>query len=219
MKRVLVLVEGQTEERFVKDVLNEALCPRGVGLVPKIVTTKRVKRGPDFKGGLSDYQKVENDLKRLLNDTGAAAITTFFDYYGLPDDFPGMDTRPPTAAPAAKARHVERAWEERISHPRFHAYLMVHEFEALLFTRPAELCQALYAPSALKNLQGVRNSFATPEEINDDPLTAPSKRIRDHLPGYQKTVHGPLVARRTGIERLRQECPHFGEWLGWLENL
>jgi hypothetical protein len=219
MKRVLILVEGQTEERFVKDMLSETLWPRGVTLVPKIVTTKRVKKGPDFKGGLSDYQKVENDLRRLLGDSGAAAITTFLDYYGLPHDFPGMGTRPSAAAPVVRARHVEAAWEARMDHQRFRAYLMVHEFESLLFANPEEVCRALYAPEAVADLQAVRASFPSPEEINDNPLTAPSKRLQARLPAYQKTVHGPLAARRTGLDALRRECRHFGKWLAWLEGL
>jgi hypothetical protein len=31
---------------------------------------------------------------RLLNDTGAVAVTTMLDYYGLPRDFPGRSAIP-----------------------------------------------------------------------------------------------------------------------------
>ena len=113
MKRVLVLVEGQTEERFVKDVLCPHLWARGVDATPKVATTKHVKRGPDFKGGITDYQKVENDLRRLLGDSDAVSVTTFIDYYGLPADFPGMSNRP-TGSPLERARHVEAKWEQKI---------------------------------------------------------------------------------------------------------
>ena len=218
MKRVLVLAEGQTEERFIKDVLNEFFLPRGVTLIPKVVTTKRVKCGPDFKGGITDYQKVENDLRRLLGDTGAACVTTFIDYYGLPKDFPGMSTRQ-SGSPQVRARHVEMEWEHLISHPKFHAYLMIHEFEALLFAKPEEICRAFHRPEMLQDLEEIRASFQTPEDINDDPQTAPSKRIIEVLPGYQKTVHGPMLTKRTGLDILRRECHHFGDWLGWLEGL
>jgi len=218
MKRVLVLAEGQTEERFIKDVLNEYFLPRGVTLIPKVATTKRVKQGPDFKGGITDYQKVKNDLRRLLGDTGVSCVTTFIDYYGLPGDFPGMPTRP-SGSPQVRARHVEVEWERLISHPKFHAYLMIHEFEALLFARPEEICRAFHSPGILAELEGIRASFQTPEDINDDPQTAPSKRIIQVLPGYQKTVHGPMLTKRTGLDILRSECHHFSDWLGWLEGL
>lgn len=218
MRRVLILVEGQTEERFVKDVLCEYLWARGVDPIPKVATTKRVKRGPDFKGGITDYQKVENDIRRLLNDTAAVAVTTFIDYYALPPDFPGMSSRP-TGAPLDRARHVETEWECTIGHDRFRAFLMIHEYEALLFVKPDELSTALYKPSILPQLQTIRSSFTTPEEINDNPLTAPSKRILQLLPGYQKTLHGPMVTKRVGLDTIRRECPHFNDWLTWLESL
>jgi hypothetical protein len=96
---------------------------------------------------------------------------------------------------------------------------MVHEFEALLFTRPEEICIATNQHNARGDLQAIRDAFGTPEEIDDDPRTAPSKRIEQRLPGYRKTLHGPMVARRIGLELLRQECAHFGEWIDWLEAL
>ena len=90
MDRVLILVEGQTEERFIKSILQPHLSAFGVHVEPKIVTTKRVKSGPDFKGGITNFGKVENDIRLLLGDTNAALITTMLDYYGLPSDFPGQ---------------------------------------------------------------------------------------------------------------------------------
>ncbi len=218
MKRVLILVEGQTEERFVKNVLRPSFWTKGMDLIPKIATTKRVKKGPDFKGGITEYQKVENDLRRLLGDTAALFVTTFIDYYGLPSDFPGMSTRPGGSS-LDRARHVETEWEREIAHQRFHAYLMIHEFEALLFTRPEELAKAVYQADAKDKLMTIRNSFPTPEDIDDDPINAPSKRIMNIMPAYQKTLHGPLITGRIGLEILRQECPHFREWLNWLESL
>lgn len=151
-KRVLALVEGQTEERFVKDVIASHLISRDVFVIPKIVTTKRVKQGPDFKGGITEYDKVERDLRRLLGDTDAASVTTFIDYYGLPSEFPGIATRP-VGAPLQRALHVESEWYRRIDHPRFRPYLMVHEFEALLFSKPEELSKALYQPSLVPQLK------------------------------------------------------------------
>lgn len=218
MKRVLILVEGQTEERFVKDVLRPKLWPKTIDIIPKIVTTKRVKKGPDFKGGITEYKKVENDLHRLLGDTAALFVTTFIDYYGLPPDFPGMSTRP-SGSSVARARHVETEWERKIAHQRFHAYLMIHEFEALLFAKPDELAKAVYQPDSNEKLLSIRTSFPTPEDIDDDPHNAPSKRISRIAPAYQKKLHGPLITGRIGLEILRQECPHFGEWLNWLESL
>ncbi len=51
------------------------------------------------------------------------------------------------------------------------------------------------------------------EEINDDPMKAPSKRIAGIHDAYDKVYHGPRVAIRVGLPMLRHECRHFNDWL------
>jgi hypothetical protein len=63
----------------------------------------------------------------------------------------------------------------------------------------------------------LRASVATPEEINERPKFAPSKRIADLFPGYKKTLHGPTTAARIGLDQIRKECPHFHNWMNKLE--
>ncbi|HYK03677.1 MAG TPA: DUF4276 family protein [Thermoanaerobaculia bacterium] len=74
VKRVLILVEGQTEERFVKDVLAPAFVERQVFLSPTILVTKRVKDGPNFKGGVTNYAKFRADVRRLLQSSSGALV-------------------------------------------------------------------------------------------------------------------------------------------------
>jgi hypothetical protein len=219
MQRVLVLVEGQTEERFVKDVLQPYLWDRNVHLEPKILTTKRVKRGPDFKGGVTDFAKFERDLKRLLGDTNAGMITTMLDYYGLPDDFPGKDTV--VMQPRReRSRYLENALEERVAGgQRFKAYFMTYEFEAFLFVAPAVFARAMNKPNALEAIQEIREAFSTPEDINDGKETHPSKRVKDLFPKYRKGLHGPMVTGRIGLNALRSQCPHFDQWLTRIESV
>ena len=76
MKRALVLVEGQTEERFVKDVLFPYFWPLGLHLSATVLTTKRVRSGEAFKGGVTSFGRFENDARRLLGSAGAALVTT-----------------------------------------------------------------------------------------------------------------------------------------------
>jgi hypothetical protein len=218
MKRVLMLVEGQTEERFIKDVLCPYFWDCEIDLTPKIATTKRVMIGPHFKGGITNYPKVERDVRLLLNDTGAVSVTTFIDYYALPSDFPGMASRP-TGTSMQRAIHVETEWAKQVNHLRFHPYLMVHEFEAILFCKPEELGIALYQPRVGRDLAKIRASFPSPEEINEGQDTAPSKRIINCSSAYQKTVHGPMIAKRIGLQVIREQCNHFNNWLNWLESL
>lgn len=65
----------------------------------------------------------------------------------------------------------------------------------------------------------MRARFSTPEDINDDSETAPSKRIAGTIPHYRKRLHGPEVAERIGLSAIRTECPRFHDWLTRLESL
>jgi hypothetical protein len=219
MRRILILVEGQTEERFVKDVLQPFLWKVGVHIEPKIATTKRVKQGADFKGGVTSFHKIEDDIRRLIGDSNASLITTMIDYYGLPGDFPKIQNFQGTAS-RERARALEMALEEYLNFgSRFLAYFMVHEFEALLFSQPAILSEVMNVPSSCFKLQEIRDRFSTPEEINDSPETRPSARILNLFPSYRKRIHGPITSTRIGLETMRQECSHFNEWCIKLEKI
>ena len=67
--------------------------------------------------------------------------------------------------------------------------------------------------------QKIRDEFETPEEINDSPETAPSKRVEDLVPGYEKPLLGTLAVLEIGLPQIRVECPHFSSWLERLEVL
>jgi hypothetical protein len=68
-------------------------------------------------------------------------------------------------------------------------------------------------------LKAVRGKVQSPEEIDDGPETAPSKRILQVLPRFSKSSDGPAAAREIGLELMRQECPHFARWLTRLEQV
>jgi hypothetical protein len=218
MRKVLVLAEGPTEERFIKEVLNAHLQAFQIHLQPVIVATKRVNAGGKFKGGVPSYEKVRKELLRLLGDSSALIVTTIFDFYGLPESFPGR-AAPEGATPLEKVCFVERAWSENIANARFRPYLSLHEFEALLFVSPQAIAQGFSRPELLTPLQRIRRAFATPEDINDDPETAPSARLQKLFPRYSKPFFGTLISRRIGLADLRSECNHFADWLKMLEKL
>lgn len=218
MKRALALVEGQTEERFVKEVLAPYLWPLGVHLDPKILMTKRVKRGPDFKGGIHSFGQLQRDLPRLLGDTDAVLVTTMLDLYGLPDDVPGMRTVGNRRG-RQKAEFLEEAIEDYFQNERFAAFLLVHEFEAIAYVDPVVTARVLQAPESAAELQAERNAFATAEDVNDGKETHPSYRIKIRFPYYQKPVFGPAIVGAIGLPKIREDCPHFSQWLARLEAL
>ena len=129
-----------------------------------------------------------------------------------------MDDRP-RAAPRARVEHVERAFATNIGHVRFRPHLVLHEFEAWVFSDPAAASWIFDEPHVAPALQAIRDSVASPEDIDEGITTAPSKRILDKYPGYQKTFHGPLAVQAIGLDRVRTRCPHFADWLSWLESL
>jgi Domain of unknown function (DUF4276) len=93
----------------------------------------------------------------------------------------------------------------------------MHEFEGLLFSDCSRFGQGIGRSDLIPRFQNIRNSFATPEEINDSPITAPSKRIIDLLPEYEKPLFGTLAILEIGLNTIRAECPHFRQWLDRLE--
>ena len=219
MSRVIAVVEGQTEQTFVRDVLAPWLGWRGVMLSARLVGK------PGHKGGGS-FHRARNDIISLLKQQSDTYVTTMFDFYGMPNSWPGRDDARKLAHPN-KAPSIEQAIHEQIGaelggsfdDDRLIPYVQMHEFEALLFSEPSALSQVMREPDTEEDLQAIRDGFSTPEEINDDPNTAPSKRIESLYGNYQKPFHGRLAATRITVEVMREECPHFNEWIDTLESL
>lgn len=227
MKRVLALVEGQTEEQFIKLLVNPCLEAMGILMTPIILKSKRVVNGPDFRGGIIPYPRAKKQIIELLNDKDAVAVTTMFDYYGLDDSFPGKKTINEIKSVSCyeKVLHFESSLGEDIGNHRFIPYLALHEFEALLFSVPEKIVSTLIGETepnykkAKEVLINIKNQFENPEEINDNPKTCPNKRISEAIPNYDKFVYGNLVAMEIGIDTMKKECRHFCEWMEKIARL
>lgn len=217
-RRLYVTVEGHTELEFVKGLLVPHLAALAIDVRPRVVTTNR-KLGT--RGGVLSFDQVKRDLSRLLLEDRSphTRFTTMVDLYALPETFPG---EPRTGGAAIeRVRSFEAAWAEEMKDPRFLPYLQLHEFEALLFCELELLEKRLEGSSAgLKALQRQVRGLA-PEDINEGPTTAPSKRIIAHVPSYQRAKRrvGAAVAVEIGLQKIRACCPHFHEWLTQLEML
>ena len=223
--RIIALVEGQTEETFVRQLLAPDFGARGVAL------TATTYGRPRTHGGVPSWGSAQRELLRLLKEDRSRYVTTMFDYYGLPRDWPGREDVAGRLLASDRADVVERAmlrqimdtWGADRNEGRFIPYIQMHEFEALLFSEPKILGRALSPKADLdrttSTLRQVTDSFATPEEIDDGATTAPSKRILSLAQEYQKVVDGNRAAVRIGLAKMRQACPHFGDWLARLEAL
>ena len=131
MKKIYIYAEGQTEERFIKDLIVSHLAPIGIFVQPVVATTKMVKAGSNFKGGIGSYYKAKKEILRLLADSSASAVSTMFDYYGLDQSFPGRGHN--LGDCYDRVKYVERALLEDIDDQRFLPFLTLHEFEGMLF--------------------------------------------------------------------------------------
>ncbi len=101
---------------------------------------------------------------------------------------------------------------------QFIPYVMMHEFEALLFSDCDGFGRGIGRPELASEFRQIRQNFANPEEIDDSPETAPSRRIMSIIPQYQKPLMGNLAALEIGLSAMRSECPHFDGWLKQLET-
>lgn len=220
MIRVHIICEGQTEETFIKEVLNDYLTPRDIYTSPALVGK------PGHKGGNISFDRLKPDLcNRLLGDTNAYC-TTFFDFYGLSNSFPGYAESASQSDISNKADIVQNALRDKLSPlvgdtalQRFIPYVQMYEFEALLFSDPASFARGIDNPSLETPLRSIRDEFNTPEAINDNPLTAPSKRILSLVPSYEKPILGTLAALEIGLPTILSECALFRRWIETIEGL
>lgn len=219
MTRLLVHVEGETEETFVNEVLRPHLIAIGYTSVgARLVGNSRARAR---RGGIRSWDTVRRDIIRHLAGDQGCIATTMVDYYALPDNWPGRATAA-GLPPGARGGHVQQALlaDMEATTPywlRFEPCVLMHEFEALLFSDCPGFATGIGKPSLAETLQQIRAQFATPEEINDSPQTAPSKRLIELIPDYQKVIFGTVAALEIGIDKMRQECPNFAEWLVRLE--
>lgn len=215
MKRIYILCEGQTEERFVKVLLTPQFQGKQIYITPIVFPTKRNASGGRFRGGVQSYSKIAKELSILCNDHDAW-VTSMLDYYQLPSDTPGMDQR--SGNLYADIVMIERAIEADVDRTNLHVNLMVHEFESLLFSDPK--CFSIVADDEAANqLCAIANQFISPEEINSAVETAPSKRILRIIPTYKKTLDGITLAQQIGLDRMIEVCPHFAEWIKWIQEV
>ena len=221
--RLVVLVEGQTEEAFVNDLLIPHLSALGVYSSATIVGTPARRGSAPLRKGGGSWQKWFRDLQRVSQEQKGAdvRITTLFDLYGLPVGFPGLKEHASDADMNRRCEILQAALADKVGDWRLIPYIQRHEFEALVLASLPALEELLDAEDDLEGLAQLQKEIGelAPEDINDGKDTAPSKRLLKHIPGYRKTLHGPLVTYETGLQVLRESCPRFHEWLAQLEEL
>ena len=132
MARIIALVEGPTEEKFVRELLARELGAVGVWIV---ATTYG---HPRRQAGVPAWSKAEREIIGLLKQDAARYVTTMFDYYGMPCDWPGRK-RAAERPHGEKAELVEQRMRDSIAassrvgclNRRFIPYVQMHELSCL----------------------------------------------------------------------------------------
>ncbi len=220
MTRVNFVVEGETEESFVNNVLKPYFATQQLYCTARRVETGR-RHGKISRGGTTTYEKAKRDVIRWLKEDTTAYLTTMFDLYALPADFPKFNESKFVSEPRKKVEQLEQAFYDDVNEQRFIPYIQLHEFEALLFSDVEKIDNRLkiYSKSKLNELFNILNKCGEPELINEGEKTAPSKRLQSLYPTYQKPIFGVLISQDIGLQTIRNKCPHFDAWLKKIETV
>ena len=218
MKRLIIICEGQTEQEFCKDIL-----------LPYFLSNEMVIQYPTIKksaGGIVPWGELKKQVENHLKQEPEVFVTTLIDYYGIKENH----LFPDWALAHTKTDRGERmsvletgmknAVDESLRH-RFLPYIQLHEFEGLLFNEISVFDSNFEISEFTDRNELVRiiTAHPNPEMINDGVTTAPSKRLKQLIKGYNKVVYGACLAHSIGLERIMQKCPRFNAWIGRIGEL
>lgn len=212
MKRLFIVVEGQTEEAFIKELVSPYFMQNEIyDIRPVLIQTSK-----GHKGGFVNYEHLKNDLFRLLKSQGQdVVVTTFVDFFRCPK-LPNQNDIDKLSSNIQKVEAMEKSIYDDINDRRFIPYIQLHEFEALLFSSSNGF-EMYFEDQIAKEIQGIIiDSFDNPEDINSSPETAPSKRLIRIIPYYDKVIYGNIVALEIGLPTILSKCPRFRRWINSL---
>lgn len=219
---VSIIVEGATESNFIKKILAPYMADKGIYLTP-VQAHKSGQSGGDIK-----FQRIAKDISVALKQRSDIYVTIFIDFYGIAE-------WPDKASITAQSTHTQKheafinttsdkineylEKETRLNNSinRFIPNVCMHEFEALLFSEPSVLASNIGCSE--QTILDILRECSEPENINNSPNTAPQKRILSLNSSYKKVITGNKIATEIGIEKMREKCPLFHQWLNRLESL
>ena len=208
MKRLIIIVEGQTEEEFVKEVLTPYFVENEIySITPIKIATSKVA-----KGGFVNYAHLKNDAIKYLREPDTL-VTMFVDFFRIPKSIPSYrDCLQRNATIDDKIDCLERAIADDINSPNFVPYIQKHEFEALLFSSNRGF-EELFDRRHYSQTEEIVKGYENPEEINTGAETSPSNRILNIIPNYEKVVDGNMIAIEIGMDTILERCNRFNDWI------
>ncbi len=226
MNEVIVIVEGQSEQSFLKSVLAPYLGEQSCFIRAQLIGTS------GHKGGGVSFERFSKDVGNALKQRSDTNISSMIDYFRLDNSWPGMGE---LKRATSSGRTLDKIFvcgtlekytvsKLKVMFPQYDVgsrvlpYFSMHEFEALLFSDILKLSEGLRGN--VQDLQRVLDSFdGDPELINTDPSQAPSKILKFLNPQYKKVLHGTQIANSIGIATIKDQCTCFNSWVTRLLEL
>ncbi len=217
--QIYALVEGQTEKIFIETVVAKHLCLKNISIIPTLLSK------PGQKGGDVKFARAKNDIGNFLKQRSDTYLTLMIDFYATYKDWPGLQEAQGLGTALDKASAVNLATGLKVKelfascrpNERFIPYVSMHEWEALLFSDAKILSECLNIEQA--EIEKIISDCGEPESINSSVNTAPSKRLANLAERYKKTSTGVDIAQKIGLQKMRNACPVFNNWLTIIEAL
>lgn len=218
MKRIIVICEGQTEQEFCNTILTPYFSPMDIFLSAPLIKRSH--------GGIVPWPHLLSQIDIHLRSERDAYVTTLIDYYGITEDhkFPCWTESMREPHATERVKMVEHGMLQDVREElryRFLPYIQLHEFEGLLFSS-GDVFEKVIPKEDLvgkEELAATLAKFENPEMINTSKETSPSHRLERIIRGYDKVVYGNYLAESIGLNRIRERCPRFNEWIERLRTI
>ena len=211
MKRLVFIVEGDTEILLVEKIIAPYLHSKGYHN-PLNCQTIITNRKQHKKGGVVSYGSFKNEVVRTLAQ-GNVIVTTLIDFFKLPTDFPAYTTN------SRLLSQIEQAiWTDLNQNEYFIPYIKRHEVESLMFSDRSGFELVTNSQDEMNQIDEIIKAYINPEDINNSPQTAPSKRL-EKIFKYDKVSDGELIFEMVGIDSMMFKCPRFNDWIFRIMNL
>lgn len=216
MKILIIVCEGPTEHEFCMNVIAPELLKSGI-----YIDAPLVKRS---NGGIVPWSSIKRQIEMHLHEKNAY-VTLLVDYYGIKDSyfFPRWMESKEILPLSSRLQFLCDGMKADIAPElasRFIPYIQIHEFESLLFSDIGIFKNNFDSKSVeFSILEDAVKEFSNPEEINSRPTLAPSKRLIEAIPGYQKVNDGAYIADEIGLLKILEKCPLFSQWFSSLQSI
>lgn len=212
MKRLVIICEGETEQSFCNTILAPDFISRGI-----IVQAPLLKHS---HGGIVRWDILKKQIETTLKTETEVYVTLLIDYYGLysKHGFPKWEVAEQYIDKNERMSFLESSMKDDIDDSiryRFIPYIQLHEFEGLLFCDKSVFETVIPEKDLVgyEELEQTLTIYPNPELINTSKETSPSHRLLRIIRGYNKVVYGNILAETIGLNKIREKCPRFNNWI------